>query len=124
LVSVLFNDLKQGIETLDDFGEALDRFDERAMFELWLCVEDGPRMCMLRNGEHAFLMYLRQSEDEGFISSGTALCSDTVEYQLGNGQIDEHPVSWRIDLEQCYKALAYFFVNEELRPEWISWREG
>jgi len=123
LVSVLFNDLKQSIETLDEFDEGLDRFDERSNFELWLFVEDGPSICMLRNGEHAFLMYLRHSEDEGFVSNGTALSSTTVKYQLGNGQIDEHPVSWCIDLEQCYKALAYFFVNEGLRPEWITWRE-
>lgn len=24
---------------------------------------------------------------------------------------------------QCYKAIAYFFVNEGAKPEWIRWHE-
>ena len=26
-----------------------------------------------------------------------------------------------IDVEQCYKALAFFFVNEGAQPDWVSW---
>ena len=45
-------------------------------------------------------------------------------YTLGNGQVDEYPLSWCIDVEQCYKAIAYFFMNEGAKPEWVAWNES
>ena len=41
--------------------------------------------------------------------------------QQNAGQIDEHPRSWSIDVEQGYKAIAYFYVNDGARPAWIHW---
>lgn len=80
-------------------------------------------MCMLRNGGHAFLMYLRFPGDSGFVSVGDANDETLVRYTLSNGQIDEYPQSWCVPVEQCFKALAAFFVNDGQRPEWIAWHE-
>jgi hypothetical protein len=41
-----------------------------------------------------------------------------------NDQVEEYPVAWCIDLEQCYMAVSYFFVNDGDRPELIKWRES
>jgi hypothetical protein len=79
---------------------------------------------MLRNGKHAFLMYLRVSGDSGFVSVGSSEQDVPVQYRLSNGQVDEYPNAWCLPVEQCYKALAYFFVNDGQRPEWVAWRKS
>lgn len=108
---------------IEEFGEALDRFDAQPAFELWLNVPGGASMSMLRNGKHAFLMYLREPGDSGYVSVGDA-ADGSVQYTLGNGQVDEYPRSWCISLETCYMALAFFFVNDRMRPERLRWQEA
>ena len=81
-------------------------------------------MCMLRNGENTFLMYLRSQGDHGFTSVGSTEMEGRVEYTLSNGQLDEYPISWCVPIEQCYKALAFFFINDGQRPEWVAWHES
>lgn len=66
-------------------------------------------------------MYLRYEGDSGFISQGEPSAHGVALYELANGQVDEYPLAWCIDVEQCYKALAYFFVNEGAQPDWVSW---
>jgi hypothetical protein len=70
---------------------------------------------MLRNGEFAWLMYLRFEGDSGFVSQGVA------SFELSNGQIDEYPRAWCIDIEKRYKALVFFYVNEGAQPDCVSW---
>jgi len=48
----------------------------------------------------------------------------SASYVLSNDQVDEYPLSWCIDIEQCYKAMAYFFVNNGAMPSWVSWHES
>jgi len=124
MVEISFNGEPQSIASIEDLSLALDRFDEKQQFELWVSVPDGPSMCMLRNGTHAWLMYLRNTGDSGLTSSGDSFQLEVVPYKLCNGQVDEYPLSWCIDIEQCYKAAAYFFINEGAKPDWIQWRES
>lgn len=121
---VTFQGVEHPCKTIEDFGVALDNFDVEPQFELWLKEPKGPAVCMLRNGVNAWLMYLRHEGDSGFTSLGDAQRSDAVNYRLSNGQTDEYPAAWCVPVEQCYKALAYFFVNSGLRPEWLAWRES
>lgn len=121
MVSVIFNGVSEPIVSIEQLGEALDRFDRYPRFEVWLSAQDGPSICMLRSEAHAWLMYLRFAGDGGFVSQGQPGASGFVSYTLANGQIDEYPLAWCLDLEQCYKALAYFFVNKGARPEFVSW---
>jgi hypothetical protein len=122
MIIVTFNGTEELMYQIEVFGAALDRFDAQPVFELWLNVPGGPSMSMLRNGVHAFLMYLREFGDSGFVSVGEE-ADGSVSYTLGNGQVDEHPRSWCIPLEKCYQALAFFFVNDGMRPEWLRWEE-
>jgi hypothetical protein len=78
---------------------------------------------MLRNGDTAWLMYIRYPGDAGFSSRGDTRRSGTAEFRLSNGQVDEYPLAWCVDIEQCYMAVAYFFVNNGGRPEWIHWHD-
>jgi hypothetical protein len=116
-----FNGAEEKIRTVESLGIALDRFDKQHRFELWASLSEGSSLCMLRNGEHAFLIYLRFPGDSGFVSGGKVAADSVIEYQLSNGQLDEYPASWCISTEQCYKAIAYFFVNQGRRPEWLAW---
>ena len=93
------------------------------MLELIASVDDGPSMFMLRNRHAAWLMYLREPGDAGFHSSGEPGRVGAAEFTLGNGQVDEYPLTWCIAVEQCYKAIAYFCVNEGEKPGWIAWTE-
>ncbi|TAK73211.1 MAG: hypothetical protein EPO12_22745 [Aquabacterium sp.] len=122
--TILFNGVQEEIRNPDSLIKAFARLDESQRFELWASIDEGPSLCMLRNGKHAFLMYLRFSEDPGFVSSGDAEAQGLIEYELSNGQLDEYPAAWCIPIEQCYRAVNYFFVNKGRRPEWLSWHES
>ena len=119
---VMFQGVKHPCQSIEDFGIALDAFDMEPLFELWLNEHEGRAMCMLRNGANAWLMYLRHNGDSGFATLGDMDRLETVSYQLSNGQTDEYPAAWCVPIEDCYKALTYFFVNHGLRPEWLTWQ--
>lgn len=123
MVSVTFNGESQPTKSIEEFGVALNYFNESRQFEIWVSVEGGPSMCMLRNGENTWLMYLRFVGDSGFVSRGNPNKLGSAFYVLSNDQVDEYPLAWCIDIEQCYIALAYFFVNNGPMPNWVSWRE-
>ena len=110
------------IDSVEDLGEFLDRLDREIQFEFWISAENGPSMCMLRDREHGWLMYLQFDGDSGLVTKGDQNRQGTCTYVLSNGQADEYPLSWCIDLEQCYKAIGYFFVNDGARYEIAVWQ--
>jgi hypothetical protein len=120
--TVTFQGAPRLVQSIEEFGRALDDFDKHEEFELWLNTEDGRALCMLRNADMAWLMYLWHEGDSGCTSIGNPQLQGTVQYQLSNGQVDEYPAAWCLQVEDCYKALAYFFANEGLRPDWIEWQ--
>ena len=124
MIVVTFNGKQQEVSSIEQFGVALDRFDQVGEFEVWLSASQGQAICMLRNGSNAWLMYLRHDGDTGFTSNAETSRTGVASYTLSNGQVDEYPLSWCIEVEQCYKALAYFFANEGGKPEWVPWHEN
>jgi len=122
MIEVSFNGSNQHVESVEELACALDEFDEQDQFELWCSVPEGPSLCMLRSGARAWLMYLCFPEDAGHHSVGDTERNGTNSFLLSNGQVDEYPAAWCIDLEQCYKAVAYFFVNVGDRAPWVNWQ--
>ena len=96
-----------------------------AQCELWLTmatdVEQGPALCMLRNGGNAWLMYLSGQDDLSFHSLGDEEADGGCSYLLANGQVDEYPEAWCIDVEHCQRAFAAFFRTGGARPAAIAW---
>jgi len=123
MLTITFNDEHKSCDSVEALGLLLDEFDQVPVFELWIKVMGGPSMSMLRNHDRAFLLYLRQMGDSGFTSRVAGTVSGTSPFRLANGQLDEYPLNWCVDLKQCYKAIAYFFVNEGAKPDWIQWHE-
>ena len=121
MIELTLNGRSLDASSLEQLGVQLDLIDEHAQFELWISRPFGPSLCMLRHGENAWLMHLRSPGDSGSRSSGHPQRPGSARYTLSNGQVDDHPLSFCIDVEQCYKAIAYFYVNDGARPAWINW---
>lgn len=124
MITANFNGEEQVVKSSEEFSVELDRFDAVEMFELWLFSSNGPSIGMLRSEGNAWLIYLRHEGDNGFTSASTDLRAGVATYKLSNGQLDEYPLSFCIDIEQCYKALAYFFANDGAMPTGINWQES
>ena len=96
-----------------------------AQCELWLTMathaEQGPALCMLRNGGNAWLMYLSGQDDLSFHSLGDEEAEGSCSYLLSNGQVDEYPEAWCVDVEQCQRAFLTFFKTSGARPAGIAW---
>ena len=110
------------VTCLEQLGAILDECDLAPEFELWLSADPFPSMCMLRHGEYAWLMHMR-SEDDWAHSLGRHAGNASCTFRLANGQRNAYPLSWCIDVEQCYKVIAYFYVNQGAAPAWIEWSE-
>jgi hypothetical protein len=78
---------------------------------------------MLRNGDNAWLMYLRFEGDSGSVTHGPHHGDETCAYTLANGQVDEYPRSWCVPIEQCYEAIAHFFRNDGARYDLVAWQD-
>ena len=123
-MKVTFNGNERVVDSISELGTLLDDADREAQFEFWISTADGPAMAMLRNGDHGWLMYQRFNGDSGFVTKGDQDIQGYCTYKLSNGQIDEYPLSWCVDLEQGYKAIAYFFVNDGARYDFLAWQVG
>ena len=125
MIEVSINGREEVVRTPERLGELLAASDQDSTVEAWLSVPGGSRICLLRSGTNAFLMYLRHAEDSGFVSGRPAVASDTqVGYRLSNGQVDQYPELWCVSLRQCREALSHFFSHEGARPDMVAWHES
>lgn len=122
-MKVTFKGNTQPYETFEEFAPVLGHFDLERQFELWISAPGGQSLSMLRNGDNAWLMYLRFDGDSGSVTQGTQLKDGTCVYTLANGQVDEYPLSWCIPIKQCYEAIAYFFLNNGGQYQSVAWQD-
>ncbi|MGK5035846.1 Imm1 family immunity protein [Janthinobacterium sp. LB3P118] len=105
--------------------QALQEARALAQCELWLTrakeAEQGPALCMLRNGGNAWLMYLSGQDDVSFHTLGDDEADGVCSYLLANGQVDEYPEAWCVDVEHCERAFVAFFRTGGARPANIAW---
>ena len=109
-----------------DLQQALARSNSLAQCELWLTMaehaEQGPALCMLRNGGSAWLMYLSGQDDASWHSLGDEEEEGNCSYWLANGQVDEYPAAWCVEVEHCQRAFVEFFSTGGARPAAIAWQ--
>lgn len=114
------------IATLADLQQALIRAQSLAQCELWLTMaedaEQGPALCMLKNGGNAWLMYLSGQDDASYHSLGDEEDDGECSYWLANGQVDVYPAAWCIDVALCHRAMAAFFASRGGLPGAIAWQ--
>jgi len=113
------------MDSLLALEQALTDARALAQCELWLTLatdaEQGPALCMLRNGGNAWLMYLSGQDDLSFHSLGDEEADGVCSYLLSNGQVDEYPEAWCVEVEQCQRACIAFFKTGGARPAAIAW---
>ena len=114
------------IASLQDLQQALARTQSLAQCELWLTMaldaEQGPALCMLKNGASAWLMYLSGQDDASFHSLGDEEEAGECSYWLANGQVDVYPAAWCIDVALCHRAMIAFFATNGARPVAVEWQ--
>ena len=123
MVTLFFNGQSQHIDSAEALARALEGFDRHPVFELVCSATHGQALFMLRNGSEAWLMYLRHDGDSGFHSLGHDDAQGTASFRLSNGQFDDCPRAWCIDLAQCYQAVAYFVAHDGGQPGWLRWAQ-
>ena len=105
--------------------QALQQARALAQCELWLTLatdaEQGPALCLLRNGGNAWLMYLSGQDDLSFHSLGDEEETGECSYLLSNGQVDVYPEAWCVEVGQCERAFLAFFRTGGARPASIAW---
>jgi len=121
MISITLNQQSLPASTRAQLDASLAVVRAREKFELWISTEAGPMMCMLRNGESAWLMYLNEPGDSGFSSRGEVARAGATTYTLANGQVDEYPLSWCVSLPSCLQAIEEFWVSAGCLPSRISW---
>jgi len=120
MIELTLNDRRMDSASEAALDASLNAAFAEPAFELWATVPEGPAMCMLRSGADAWLMYLRGDGDAGFRSVGVEHAGSAT-YTLGNGQVDEYPRAWSIDLESCREAFRGFCRQGGARPEGVTW---
>ena len=114
------------IASLADLRQALARAQSLAQCELWLTMtvdaEQGPALCMLKNGASAWLMYVSGQDDASYHSLGDEEEEGECSYWLANGQVDVYPAAWCVEVALCYRAMAAFFTTCGARPAAVEWQ--
>jgi hypothetical protein len=93
--------------------------------EVWLSRPGGPALCVLANGPHAWLMYLRQEGDAGCSSRNPRYdgpADATRAFLLSNGQLDRYPAAWTIPTDAAFRAAEHFFLSGDQDPA-ITWHD-
>lgn len=115
----------RAVDNLLALERALQEARALAQCELWLTratdAEQGPALCMLRNGGNAWLMYLSGQDDLSFHSLGDEEETGECSYLLANGQVDVYPEAWCVEVGQCERAFIAFFRTDGARPAAIAW---
>ncbi len=114
------------IDSILALEQALREARALAQCQLWLTratdAEQGPALCMLRNGGNALLMYLSGQDDLSFHTLGDEEADGVCSYLLANGQVDEYPEAWCVEVEQCQRAFVEFFRTSCAQPAGIAWQ--
>ncbi len=123
-ISVTFNNTDYSIGSLEQLSIALARFNQHPDFELWLNKREGPALGMLRNREHAFLLYVPELGHHGYLSCGAASSETYIVFTFADGYVGPFSIKRCIPIEQCYEAVKYFFGNDGARPDGVSWEDS
>ncbi len=115
----------RAVDSIAALEQALTDARALAQCELWLTLatdaEQGPALCLLRNGGNAWLMYLSGQDDLSFHSLGDEEETGECSYLLSNGQVDVYPEAWCVEVGQCERAFLAFFRTGGARPAAIAW---
>jgi hypothetical protein len=96
--------------------------------EIWLSVNGGAAMALLKSGERALCLFVRHHGDSGFTSRSPPrepVAEGEVEFRLGKsdkGERTKFPRGWTVPLFVALRAADEFLRTGE-RPPQILWHD-
>ena len=127
-MKLIINNNECAITTAEDLERACAAVRQQQFSEVWLeASDDGPSLAMLVHNEHTLLMYLPDNEGTlGFTSRNPAYAGPPdaqIEFQLANGQMDEHPAAWAQPLSVGCAICRDFIVRQGALSPLITWHD-
>ena len=123
-MNAFINNQELHLGSIEDLGLFLERIDTFEQVEVWINLQNGPSICLLKSFNYTFLMYMEPQDQKSLVSHSKSHVQGNINFVLANGQIDTFPLVWCIDKEFAYKGLAYFFVNYGEKSPHINWVEA
>ncbi len=94
--------------------------------ELIYSLPTGETLFVFVNGNRAWLLYLRhQYGDTGFSIRNPKYkgpAEATLDFRLGEGEVEYYPYSWTVLLASALGAVQYFLTEGGMAP-WLSWHD-
>jgi hypothetical protein len=95
--------------------------------EVWLSVNGGASMALLKSGERALCFFVRHHGDSGFTSRRPASEAKRgtraeLEFRIGRGESCRFPEEWTVPLFVALRAADEFLRTGE-RPPQIPWHD-
>jgi hypothetical protein len=114
------------VKTIADGAElaaAMLEHSDIRFLEVWADRGDEA-MCMLANGDRAWLMYLKNQDEECFSTRNLSIPDDgqQLEFRLSNGQTDFYPCHWTVTRELGTEGLTEF-VEHGGRTASLEWHD-
>lgn len=117
------NGVDHGAISIEPLAARLAQVANHERAEIWLESDAGPRLCVLKSGGVAFLMFLREKGDAGMSSRGAESSGGSAtEFTLSNGQADEYPTGWCVPFDAARRAAEYFWFHRAPAP-FIDWHD-
>ena len=114
------NNTSYSINKSSDIITVFDNIEEKCDILLF-SNEESPSLTVLKNGDRAFLMYLKFSGDIGFTSRSN-YDQSPINFTLSNGQVDHYPGNWTIPFSQAKDAIMHFVKTQKMIPG-IKWND-
>ncbi len=111
------------VRTGSELASILGDFSASQYLEVWV-TRDGESMCMLANGDRAWLMYLKNIDEECFTTRSDDIVdqNEYLDFRLSNGQADEYPAYWTVKLAHATNGIAHFF-DQGGRTTSLTWHD-
>ena len=119
------NDEGSDVSTRDDLDEQLADARELKNAEVFLKRANGEMFALLKNGDVAWAMVMRNERDAGYSTRNPAYSGApdaTIEYRLSNGRREQYPAVWAVPAADALRAAEYFF-DQGGRAPFLTWHD-
>jgi len=124
MIKFSINNTDFELKTEQSLNEKLTILKKNKFNEIWISGFAKSSLTVLTNSKKAFLMYLRNEDDAGFNSvSSENETDESMDFLLSNGQMDEYPLHFLVDIDLAEKAILKYYESGEM---WngIAWIEN
>lgn len=124
MIKFSINNADINIETERYLNKKLNTIRTNKYNELCISGFGTSSLTVLINSKKAFLMYLRNEDDAGFNSMSSINDTEkTIDFLLSNGQMDQYPLHFLVNIDLAEKAILKYYKTGEMW-QGIDWIEN